>query len=154
MRFSLSKNVIDYNYSISNSYIELLTNFKNLGIIFDSKLNFSAHTEMIKNKAMRNLEFIKRTCGSFRDSLSLNVLFCALVRLNLEYCPLIWTNNTSKQIDAIESVQNNLLRFISFTFNIYRPPHGSYDSVLSSINLFLLKTRRTLLLYKFYITYS
>jgi len=149
MRFSLSKNIVNYNYSISNSYIELLTNFKDLGITFDSKLNFSAHTEMIKNKAMRNLGFIKRTCGSFRDPLSLKVLFCALVRSNLEYCPLIWTNNTSKQIDAIESVQNNFLRFISFNFKIYRPPHGSYDTVLSFINLLPLKTRRTLLLSKF-----
>jgi len=129
MRFSLSKNVINYNYHISGTDIELLTNFKNLCVIFDSKLHFSAHIEMIKNKAMCNLGFIKRTCGSFRDPLSLNVLFCALVRSNLEYCPLIWTNNTSKQIDAIESVQNNFLRFISFKFNIYMPPHGSYDSV-------------------------
>jgi hypothetical protein len=63
--------------------------------------------------------------------------------------PLIWTNNTSKQIDVIESVQNNFLHFISFNFNIYKPPHSSYDSILLSINLFPLKTRRTLLLNKF-----
>jgi hypothetical protein len=98
---------------------------------------------------MRNLGFIKRTCRSFSDPLPLKVLFYALVRSNLEYCPLIWTNNTSKQINAIELVQNNFLRFISFKFSIYRPPHGSYDSVLSFINLLPLKTRRTLLLSKF-----
>lgn len=98
---------------------------------------------------MRNLGFIKRNCRQFSDPLSLKVLFCALVRSNLEYCPLIWTNNTHKQIDAIESVQNNFLRFISLNFNIYRPPHGSYDPILSFINLSPLKIRRTLLLSKF-----
>lgn len=97
---------------------------------------------------MRNLGCIKRTCGSFKDPLSLNIVFCAFVCSNLKYCPLIWTNNTSKQIDAIESVQNNFICFISFNFNIYRPPLGSYHSVLSFINILLLKTRRTLLLSK------
>lgn len=84
MHLSLSKHVINYNYSISNSYIELLKIFKDLGVILDSKLNFSAYTEKMNNKAMRDLGFIKRTCRSFRDPQSLKVLFCALVRLNLE----------------------------------------------------------------------
>ena len=149
MRFCFIKNVINYNYSISNSNIEQLANFKDLGVIFDSKLHFSAHNEMIKNKAMRNHGFIKQTCGSFKDPLSLKILFCALVRSNLDYCPLIWINNTSKQIEAIKSIQNNFLRFISYNFNIYRPLHGSYDPVLKFINLSLIKKRRTLLLSKF-----
>lgn len=62
MRFCLIKNPIYYDYTISDSNIELVSQFKDLGVIFDSKLNFSPHTEMIKNKAMRNLGFIKRTC--------------------------------------------------------------------------------------------
>lgn len=57
MRFYLIKNPICYHYTISDSNIELVSQFKDLGVIFDSKLNFSPHTEMIKNKAMRNLGF-------------------------------------------------------------------------------------------------
>jgi hypothetical protein len=89
MHFYLIKNPINYNYSISASNIELVSQFKDLGIIFDSKLNFSPHTEMIKNKAMRNLGFIKRTCGSFIDPIPLKILYCSLVHSHLEYCPLI-----------------------------------------------------------------
>lgn len=40
MRFYLTKNCINYNYSISNSNIKLLANFKDLVIILDTKLNF------------------------------------------------------------------------------------------------------------------
>lgn len=40
--------------------------------------------------------------GSFGDLLSLKMLLRALVRSNLEYCSLIWTNNTLKQIGSIE----------------------------------------------------
>lgn len=39
---------------------------------------------MIKNKAFRNLEFIKRTRGSFLDSIPLKILNCCLVRSNLK----------------------------------------------------------------------
>jgi hypothetical protein len=147
--YFLIKTPIYFNYSISGSNLELVFNFKDLGVMFDSKLNFSNHTEMIKNKAMRNLGFIKRTCRSFNDPTALKTLYCSLVRSNLEYCPLIWINNTSKQNDTIESVQNNFLRYISFKFNIFRPIHGSYHNVLNYLNLSPLNDRRSLLLSKF-----
>jgi len=69
--------------------------------------------------------------------------------LNLEYCPLVWLNNTCKQNKMLESVQNNFLRFISFKFNIFRHPHSSYNVVLNFLNLTLLNDRRLLLLSKF-----
>lgn len=39
---------------------------------------------MIRNKAFHNLEFIKRTCGSFLDSIPLKILNYSLVRSNLK----------------------------------------------------------------------
>jgi len=47
MCFKLIKNPIIFNYSISNSNIELVSTFKDLGIILDSKLNFSYHNLLI-----------------------------------------------------------------------------------------------------------
>jgi len=125
MRFNLIKNPIIFNYSISNSNLELVSNFKDLGIIFDFKLNFSYHTEFIKNKEMRILGFNKRSCKDFCDPFALKILYCSLVRSNLEYCPFIWINDTSKQNYIIEAVQNNFLRFMSFKCNIHRLPHCS-----------------------------
>lgn len=134
MRFNLIKNPFIFNYSISNSNLELVSNFKDLGIIFDSELNFSYHTEFIKNKAMRILGFIKRSCKDFCDPFALKIRYCSLVCSNLDYCPLIWINNTSKQNYSIEAVQNNFLRFMSFKCNIHRPPRGSYDNILNYLN--------------------
>jgi len=90
---------------------------------------------------MRNRKFPKQTCGSFRYHLSLKIVFYAFVCSNLEYCPSIWTNNTSKQIQLTDSVQYNL--------NIFRPPHGLYELMLKLTNLLSLKNRRTLLLSTF-----
>lgn len=53
-------NIHYLHYPTSNSNIELLANFKDQTIISDSRLNCSAHTEKIKNKAMHSLGFIKR----------------------------------------------------------------------------------------------
>lgn len=58
MQFYLIKTPINFQYSISNSNIELVSQFKDLDIIFSSKLHFSFHTEMIKNRDMSNLGFI------------------------------------------------------------------------------------------------
>lgn len=44
---------------------------------------------MVRNKAIRNLNFIKQTCASFNDSLALITMYCSLVLLNLKYCLLI-----------------------------------------------------------------
>jgi hypothetical protein len=59
MRFNFIKHPIIFNYSISNYNLELVSNFIDLGIIFDSKLNFSYHTKLIMNKAIRILGFTK-----------------------------------------------------------------------------------------------
>ncbi|KAL4085243.1 hypothetical protein QTP88_027102 [Uroleucon formosanum] len=106
MKFYLTNNPVNSQYSISGTNVEHVNQFKDLGIIFDRKLNFSLHTEMIKNKAFRNLGFIKRTCAAFSDPIPLTILYFSLIRSNLEYCPLIWINSTSKQALTLESVQN------------------------------------------------
>jgi len=53
-------------------------------LILISKLNFSYHIEFIKNKAMGILGLIKRSCKDFRDPFALKILYCSLVRSNLE----------------------------------------------------------------------
>jgi hypothetical protein len=52
MHFFLIKNTINFQYYVSDSKIEIVSHFKDLGIIFDTKLNFSLHSEMIKNNGM------------------------------------------------------------------------------------------------------
>jgi len=58
MHYHLIKNPINYKYCISDFKIKLVSEFKDLGIIFDTKLNFFLHSETIQNKAMFNLGFI------------------------------------------------------------------------------------------------
>lgn len=108
---------------------------------------------MINNKTMRNLGLIKNICGSFRDSLFFKFIFCALVHSNFKYCPLIWTNSTSKQNDIIESVLKNFLRFICLKLNIYKSPQGLFELVFKCIILSSLGERRTYYYLIYYVIY-
>jgi hypothetical protein len=58
MHYNLIKIPIIFFYSIFNTKIGFVHYFIDLGIIFYSKLNFTLHTETIKNKPMRNLGLI------------------------------------------------------------------------------------------------
>jgi len=67
MRYYLIKNPIKFKYYVSDSQIELFSDYKDLRIIFDTKLNFTLHSEMIRYEAIFNLGFIKRTCRTFSN---------------------------------------------------------------------------------------
>jgi hypothetical protein len=43
MKFYLIKNPVNSQYSIFGTNVELVNQFKDLGMIFDRKLNFSLH---------------------------------------------------------------------------------------------------------------
>lgn len=89
MRYTLIKSLVIFNYFSDSQNLDIIFNYKVLDTLFDSKLNFSNHTEMIKYKVMGFLGFIKRTCKSFYNLLVLKILYCSLVWSNLEYCSLI-----------------------------------------------------------------
>jgi len=50
MYFRQIKKPINFQYYISDSKMELVSDFKDLRIIFGTKFNFSLHTEIIKIK--------------------------------------------------------------------------------------------------------
>lgn len=90
MHLYLINNPINFHHHyISDSKVKLVTNFKDLGIISDTKINFFLHNEMIKNKAMQNLGLIKHTCNFFTDSTHLKLLYCSLVHSNLQNSRLL-----------------------------------------------------------------
>jgi hypothetical protein len=88
------------------------------------------------------LGFIMRNCSSFNDPFTFKCLFTSIVRSHLEYATIIWDSNTIGISNHIEAVQNNFFRFISFKFNIERPPHSDYINVSNFLNLKSLADRR------------
>ena len=65
------------------------------------------------------LGLIKTTCRGLDDTKTLRTLYCALVRLNVEYCSVVWSPYTKKNIDQVEKVQRGATKFILKTEDNY-----------------------------------
>ena len=59
----------------------------------------------VVSNANRMLRLIKRTCKGLNDMKTLRTLDCSLVRSNLEYCSLVWSLYSRKNIDKLDGVQ-------------------------------------------------
>ena len=57
--------VLVHNYFINGHKLECVDSFKDLGVIFDSKMKFDEHIDHVINKANRMLGFVMRTGAEF-----------------------------------------------------------------------------------------
>lgn len=116
MRITRQRNITLNNalYHINGIIIKEVENFKDLGVVFDHKLNFSLHVERIVNKAYQQLGFIIRTCSHFNSIRTLCYLFKTLIRSVLEYGCVVWNPYQNSLIHPLECVQNRFLRYLYF----------------------------------------
>ncbi|GBM72769.1 putative RNA-directed DNA polymerase from transposon BS [Araneus ventricosus] len=80
---------LNHVYKINNLVLSHSNTVSDLGIIFDTKLDFSQHIDTMVSKSYRRLGILKRRTSDFSSKLTLKVLHCAHVRSNLEYCSII-----------------------------------------------------------------
>ena len=59
----------------------------------------------VVSNANRMLRLIERTCKGLTDLKTLRTLDCSLVRSNLEYCSLVWSLYSRKNLDKVDGVQ-------------------------------------------------
>ncbi|XP_075167631.1 uncharacterized protein LOC142239736 [Haematobia irritans] len=130
-------------YYVGNYRLENLFRFNDLGVLFDSRLDFGPHIEGCVNKATGVLAFIKRWSKEFVDPYLTKRLFTILVRPISENACVIWSPSYRCSIDRIESVQKQFLIFALRGLgwnNLYDLP--PYSSRLMLIDLSSLERRR------------
>ena len=133
-------------YTIDSTLLQRITSVKDLGVLFDCKLNFNLHISTIVNEAKGVLGFIKRWSKEFNDPFTTKLLYVSLVRPILEYCSCIWCPQYLINQVRIESVQKQFLLFalrgLNWDPNLRLP---SYSSRLLLLNLpSLINRRKTL----------
>ena len=105
--------------------------------LLSDNFNWNSHIDIIVSKANRMLGLIKRTCRGLDDIKTLRTLYCALVRSNIEYCSVVWSPYTKRNIEKVEKVQRRATKFILKT-------EDNYETRLKKLNLMSLKNRRFL----------
>ncbi|GBM35453.1 Retrovirus-related Pol polyprotein from transposon 297 [Araneus ventricosus] len=102
---------LNHVYKINDLVSSRSDSVTDLGIIFDTKLDFSQHINSMVSKAYRRLGILKRKTKEFSSEIALKVLYYAHVRSSLEYCSIIWDSIYRNKIEIIERIQNNFLRY-------------------------------------------
>ena len=132
------KETTEYFTKDSNNIYTTITEVdqeKDLGVIFDKKLNFNTHISTKVNIANRNLGLISKTF-IFMDQVMFLQLYKALVRPHLEYASVIWAPKYLKDSKAIENVQRRATKLLVQLQN------KNYQDRLKRIGLPTLEYRR------------
>lgn len=120
---------------LNESSLEETSEFCDLGLVTSNKLSWNAHVDKISSKANKILGLIKRTCKGMKDVNTLRRLYCALVRSQLEYCTIVWSPFTARNINRLERIQRRATKFILKT-------DDDYNTRKEQLNLLSLEDRR------------
>ena len=134
IRFGLA-NKPPFNYSLSGTVLSQVHNVSDLGVLFDSKLNFSAHCHKTAAEGFSRATLLLK-CFYSNDRTLQCKLFSTFVRPLLEYNSPIWSPHFSKDILALEKVQKY------FTKNLKGLKNKSYKERLAILNIPSLECRR------------
>jgi len=113
---------------------ERVENMKDLGVIFDSKLDCQAHIHEKVNKAYSVLGVIKRNFMQSNRETFVN-LYKAMVRPHIEYANCVWSPFKLTDIKAVEKVQ---MRATKLVIGVKSLP---YCERLQKLKLLTLKYR-------------
>lgn len=145
--FSRRKSVTLHDYHLNGTSLQRVNRINDLGVLLDTKLNFTLHFDSITSRANKLLGFIKRRAAEFKNVWATKSLYCALVRPILEYASPVWDPNYQTHRDRIESIQKKFLLFA--LRDLYDPNDyntlPSYKIRLKLMDIDSLSSRRALL---------
>lgn len=143
--FSKKKEPMLYNYTLDNVSLNRVTEFKDLGITFDTKLSFKQHIDDIVLACYRSLGFVIRNSCKFNDINILFLLFNSFVLPKLEYASVVWNPGYQVHVHSIENIQRKFLKYVSFRLDGVYPPIGiPHQELLSRYNVLSLNDRRVM----------
>lgn len=132
-----------FNYKLNYTSLNRVTEFKDLGVIFDSRLSFNQHINAIVLASNRSLGFVMRHSRGFNDISILLLLFNTFVLSKLEYASIIWNPGYQTFSNSLEGIQRKFLKFASFRLDGVYPPVGvPHHDLLSRHNVLSLSRRR------------
>ena len=100
---------------------------KVLGVVIDSKLNFSLHVSAICNKASRQLNALARI-SNYLDVSTRRAIYDSFVASNFNYCPPVWHFCGATNNSKLEKIQERCLRII------YKDNESPYETLLETTN--------------------
>lgn len=134
------------NITINNTTIPNVSESKLLGVMINSKVDWSDHINITATKASRKIFILRRLqCHGFNTG-QLKIMYISHVRSILEYCCPLWSNYITKE-QKFKLVQIEK-RALSIIIGKY-VSNSNYDFVSKSLQMCNLEERWKLLSLKF-----
>ena len=113
MRITRKKQRFKSSFTLNGSDIEKVYEFCDLGLLMNHHLSWNSRVDAITNKANRIVGLLRRTCRGWKDTETLKMLYCTLVRSQVEYGTIVWSPHTKKEtlksLSAYSGGEKNLL---------------------------------------------
>ena len=107
-------NDTECNIIVENVTIELVTNYKFLGVVLDDKFTWKLHINHVTSKVSRGLGILLKA-RRILDKDSLITLYNALIKPYFTYCLTIWGNTFKSYLKKLETLQKKIMRIITFS---------------------------------------
>ena len=128
-----TQNQIDFK--IGSHILPVVSEIKDLGILIDNQIDFSAHIKGVASKAKQRIYLLFKCFKSRNMSLLLKAYNSYILPL-FDYCSAVWSPTKYGDIDLLENVQRN------FTKRLQGMEEVSYEERLLKCGLVSLELRR------------
>jgi hypothetical protein len=104
MSFTRSRFTRHFQYELSGHRLDSVGSLCDLGVVLDSKLNFTSHIDSLIGKASWMLGYIRRIGKELRDPHTLKTLYISIVRFHLAYASVVWNPYYRVHLKRIEAI--------------------------------------------------
>ena len=109
----------DIDISINGQRLKQSDHERFLGVIIDSKLNWTPHIMHLKTKISRNAGVMYKLKGLVPSSV-LKMLYNSFIQSHIYYCAPVWGTRSYNSIKSLFSAQKKGIRAASCDFQNYR----------------------------------
>ena len=102
----------EFHYSMDGNYLDYYESEKDLGVVINGKLNWTAQCRNLANQANKRLGLVRRTCHFTLCSLERRALYLALVRSIFEHCSPIWAPQSVGNLMLFDQIQRRAVKWI------------------------------------------
>ena len=102
----------DPDLTLGNTKLEVVPEFKFLGVIFDKKLSFLPHIKSLKKKCQKAMNILRVIAHSDwgADKKVLLRLYRSLIRSKLDYGSIVYGSARKSYLQLLDPIQNQCLR--------------------------------------------
>lgn len=114
---SSSRKGVPPAYTVDSVTLPVLSEARDLGVMFDTGLKFTSHIDSVVLKAFRICNLILR-CFATRTVSKYTALYNILVTPIVTYCCSVWRPSSQLMLSKLERVQRRFLKRVQYRCNL------------------------------------